>query len=304
MVNINTQISPSRYVVGSPAARGFNSDCSEFTHVTHVTHAFRAPEILRSGAIASRLVYDNSTLNNSRIHVVWMSPNHWAYGFRYGTVAMTFDWQALLAGRRAYWIEVAEYQVHACRILLTDKTHAGLTPYNATAKTGPWWHDTSTGKHYFNSDHCLEVMIEGDVPLSQISETAFVTHHSAWCSEYRTNPKNCPDLGLMHQQAGARFLARVAGSGERGGPFNPNAGHLAGAWGWLRMTLHGGGKGSIKATDQGARPLAMSALWHYGTNRDADAETLLDLFATVQDAETALKDSIEASFGLPAGTLK
>lgn len=304
LVNINAQVSPSKYVVGSPAAKGFNNDCREFSHVTHVTHAFRAPEILRSKVIGSRLVYDNSTLNTSRIQVVWVSPNHWGNGFRYGTVGLTFDWKALVSRRKAYWVEVAEYSPHACRILLTQTAYPSLTPYDPKVKDGPWWHDTVNDKHYFNGDYCLEFMIDGDIPLAQIDSSTFVSHHSQYCSEHRTAPRDCADLGLSYQEAGSRVVARVVGSGEAGHPLRPAVGHLAGAWGWLKMTLQAGGQGSLKATDRSARPVATSALWLYGTKRDTEAETLLDLFASAQDAETALKESIEASFALPPGTLK
>lgn len=101
MVNI-IKGNPSDYRVGVPAVKGFNQDCREFPGVWHVTHAFRAPEILRAGTVSARLVYDNSTLNQTRIHVVWASPNDWAYGFRYGNVSLGFDWTKLLSTRKSF----------------------------------------------------------------------------------------------------------------------------------------------------------------------------------------------------------
>jgi len=133
MVTINAKASPQQYAVGATGT----TDCTLLETVQHVTHSFRAAEILRSKVATGRLVYDQSTLNTSRTQVVWLSPNHWFDGFRYGTVALSFDWKMLVANRKAYWIEVAEYSPHACRILLTDRPHPNLQTYEPQKRNGP-----------------------------------------------------------------------------------------------------------------------------------------------------------------------
>jgi hypothetical protein len=69
-------------------------------HVTHVRHAL---SILDARTIASRPVYDESRLNTTRIHVVWLSPNTWdgAEGSRYGGVSFGFEWRGLIDGTTA-----------------------------------------------------------------------------------------------------------------------------------------------------------------------------------------------------------
>jgi hypothetical protein len=69
-----------------------------------------------------------------------LSPNDWNAGFRYGNVRFTFDWAALVANKKAYWVESIAYGVPACRILVTDTDRgAELVAYDPTVRNGPWW---------------------------------------------------------------------------------------------------------------------------------------------------------------------
>lgn len=288
---------PADYSVGTPTGARFDDECTEFTRVFHVTHAFRVPEILRSGAVTGRLVYDQSGLRTTRTHVVWVSPNWWSRGSRYGTTALTFDWSRLIAGRQAYWVEVALYSPAACRILLSDRPQA-LRPYNATTRNGPWWWDTNTGKHYFNAKFCLEVMVEGDLPLSDIEGTDFADHHSDMCGEYRDAPSRCTDVGRPAQDAGARLVARLVGAGCDARPLRTDPSKLEGAWWWVRNWAAGPRTGTILGASPEGRSFAVAALGMYGTDRDDDARRLLTVFASEDDARRALKSAIEDRFGV------
>lgn len=204
-----------KYKVGSPSTRPnwVESDCRELTEIYHVAHLEAAHRIIVDGKIRSGLVYDKSILNEERILVSWLSPNHWNDGSRYGPVRFTFDWKKLIEGHRAYWVESIPYKVHACRILLTTNdysSHHRLIPYDPAAGDGPWWFDESTGTHYWNGDHCLEIMVERDIELADLSDLDCVKHHPTFC---KINPQTCPERGLSSGFASARFLARLAGEG-------------------------------------------------------------------------------------------
>ena len=127
-------------------------------HVTHVRHSL---SIFDAGAIISRPVYDESRLNTTRIHVVWLSPNKWdgAQGSRYGGVSFGFEWRALIDGMTPYWIgAMTTYSPTACRILLSRNDYSGqYDRYYPARGDGPWWHDTATDEHWWNNEVCLEL---------------------------------------------------------------------------------------------------------------------------------------------------
>ena len=127
-----TQGSSSDYKIG-PELVGQNDTQSRrrFSQVTHTCHMRTALTIFADRQIKADLVYDSSRLNTERIRVVWMSPNSWYHGSRYGNVALAFDWNSLVEAKRFYWVEVAEYNTPACRIIITDQNRDGndkLTP--------------------------------------------------------------------------------------------------------------------------------------------------------------------------------
>lgn len=181
----------------------------ELISISHVAHLEVASRILSDQRIRSGLVYDESCLNTSRITVVWLSPNDWtgAGGFRYGNIRFAFDWNSLLIGKEFYWVEIMPYGVPACRILVTDADRHRILPrYDPRAHTGPWIVDEETGRHYWNSTCCLEIMLERDVLIGECTGLDFVTHHPDMCCEY---PIDCGTRGLRSNQAGGRFVAQI-----------------------------------------------------------------------------------------------
>ncbi len=142
---------PGNYAVsGNPAV---DLECSYFDEVTHITHLESAARVIADGKIRADLVFDTSRLNTERIRVVWLSPNTWVNGYRYGGTAFRFDWKLLVQQfHRFYWVEAMAYSPPAPRILLTKKNRSslGLQPYDPTTGNGPWWWDKSNDLHYFN----------------------------------------------------------------------------------------------------------------------------------------------------------
>ena len=199
----------AEFCIGNPSIipNWINSDCAPLTTVSHVAHIDLALRIVADGKIKAGLVFDESKLNKERILVVWLSPNHWVDGFRYGNVRFNYNWSTLISGKKFYWVESMAYGVAACRILITSNDYSGrLTQYIPTQHDGPWWFDASTNTHYWNSNHCLEIMIEDDLDISDCTNTDFVDHHSRFCCN---NPKMCKFLGLKRPQAAASFVAAL-----------------------------------------------------------------------------------------------
>ncbi|MCX5855630.1 MAG: hypothetical protein NTZ24_13850 [Deltaproteobacteria bacterium] len=203
-----------KFKVGMPASKGFNSSCMPFDAVSHTSHVGSAINIIEAGEISPSLVFDESQLNDQRILVSWLSPNHWSNGFRYGNIRFHFSFKDIIEGKKYYWVEAIAYRIKACRILITDiDRDSQLDAYDPMSPTGPWWLNSSDGYHYFNNNYCLEFMIEAPVPLSNLKRIDFVDHHSSYCSIHRKNPSRCNELGVHSSKGGAIFLTRAAVSG-------------------------------------------------------------------------------------------
>jgi hypothetical protein len=198
----------SQYRVSwSPSDTEWTLDCQALLTVSHVAHVPAAVRIVEDGRLRADLVFDTSKLNTERIRVVWLSPNQWAEGFRYGNVRFTFDWAKLVGKRKAFWVESIAYGVEACRILITEDDYSSrLTPYDPKNDDGPWVL-RSDGKHYWNGKHCLEIMFEGDLNLSAVKDVNFVTHHQLQCN---IDHHTCRYRGMPGDGAGLDFLARLA----------------------------------------------------------------------------------------------
>ena len=200
-----------RFRVGSPDTSQY--DCQPLTKVSHVAHLESAHRIILDGKVRAGLVFDESKLKTERILVVWLSPNEWDQGFRYGSIRFAFDWSTLSGGHRAYWVESISHPPKGSRILLTRNDYSNkpdlLIPYDPTAGDGPWWFDEASGKHYWNAKHYLEFMVEHDIEMSELQGLDYVEHHKHRCS---IDPRNCPERGLQPWHAAGRFLARLAAS--------------------------------------------------------------------------------------------
>lgn len=202
-----------KFKVGTPVAKakGIESSCRLFDSVSHTSHVSSAINIIKAGKIRPSLVFDKSKLNDQRILVSWLSPNHWSKGFRYRNIRFHFSFKDLIEGKKYYWVEAIAYSVEACRILITDiDRDSQLVAYDPNSKTGPWWLNSSDGCHYFNNNYCIEFMIEAPVQLGSMKNLDFVDHHSSYCSEHRNNPSQCNELGFNSSKGGAAFLTRAA----------------------------------------------------------------------------------------------
>jgi hypothetical protein len=180
--------------------------------VGHVAHVRDALRIVEDAKLYANLVSDESKLNTERIRVVWLSPNYWHNGFRYGNVQFSFDWKSLVADKRVYWVESIAYKTEACRILITDTNYNGnLQLYDPRRDRGPWW-VSPDGLHYWNSNYCLEVMYGGDLLLDQTTGVDLVNHHDRICS---IDNRTCPDLGRGKADAATEFIGTLVSKNQR-----------------------------------------------------------------------------------------
>jgi hypothetical protein len=198
------------------AAGGFypsnDNSLQSFSQISHTSHVDQALNIVLDGVIRPGLVFDKSHLNTSRILVGWLSPNHWAKGYRYGNIKFDFDFQSLIPGKNYYWVEaIEEYSPHACRILITDQNRdALLNRYDPTLRDGPWFYDTASNKHYFNGRFCLEFMFEDSLKIDSLSGFGLVDHHQDYCSAHRLAPHLCDQKGAIAALGGAKFFMKAA----------------------------------------------------------------------------------------------
>ncbi|MHB8151053.1 MAG: hypothetical protein ACYDIB_12920 [Desulfobulbia bacterium] len=183
--------------------------CQPFETVSHVSHVQQALHICEDREIRAGLVYDESILCEDRITVVWLSPNTWVKGSRYGNIQFDYDWKLLSKNRIAYWVENIDYHPTACRFLLTERRlkkdiSKKLILYDPTEGNGPWWYDKNNDIHYRNGNITLEFMVDDSLKTSDCIAIKFVDHHKNMCC---IDAQKCPDKGLYSSEAGARFLA-------------------------------------------------------------------------------------------------
>jgi hypothetical protein len=306
-----------QFAVGklSSKPRWVNPDCQPLTVVSHVTHLAHAQRVLQDRKVVARLVYDESLLKAERLPVVWLSPNDWtnAGGFRYGNIRFSFEWSHLVNGRQAFWVEHIDYKPQACRILLTNRTIAemkkyGLQPYDPQGGDGPWWVNPKTGDHYWNGEFCLEILLDGDLPLDDCTELDFVLHHPKRCS---IDPSNCPDLDLDADEAGSRFLASTVGNGaslppaawstNKSGARRPTA-KVGRACEELLADLqrlfHAPG-GELTAGATAAYPVVRALLGRYGVGGPdkRSQQALAALFKNVDELRVASEAVLKADLG-------
>lgn len=302
----------SRYTVGAPSTRTNWTErtCQPLRWVYHVAHLETARRIVSDGAIRAGLVFDQSRLNRERNRVVWLSPNTWYRGSRYGNVAFAYSWPRVLQDYRAYWVEVmTEYNPHAPRILLTRTDYSGkLEPYDPTGPSGrgPWWYDSDSGMHYWNGAYTLEFMLEDDLPLSSASKITFGDHHPTFCS---VDPTSCPELGLSEHDASARFIALLVAQNlvppsglltqmEDGRAVATS--DLRGAVQWLWPTLRdASAKHAAVPAPESARPaLARALLQAVATENAAELGALAALFSSQEEMFISVEHLLRSFFAL------
>lgn len=254
--------------------------------IYHVSHIDSALNIVADGKIKASLVYDESKLNKKRILVCWLSPNDWrgAGGYRYGNIRFTFDWNKICEDTYSYWVEVIDYKIPACRILLSDQNHRRhLSPFDPTTDDGPWWYDEEKGEHYWNGNYCLEIMVERDIRISEVVKVSFVDHHPRYCCL----SNNCNDMGISGSEGGAFFISGMVGQDiyHRLPAFYENDDGIEIDYMFERSCMsiwHSFNqiekfKGSIIPKDKAAIPLARAVLNAYAYNED-DLIPLASLF--------------------------
>jgi hypothetical protein len=208
----------SQYAVGQLSQRPnwINPDCQPLEAVAHTAHVDTALNIIKDGRIEPRLIYDESILNNERILVVWLSPNIWHRGSRYGNVVFEFNWDSLCKDKHVYWVEsILKYRPPACRILLTTKEYKyrdDLRVYDPRVGDGPWWYNEANNTHYWNGRITLEVMVEDVLHLSACSRTTFVRHNPNFCTRGTKQKRSCTDYGMGEQEAQLLLAAGLVGN--------------------------------------------------------------------------------------------
>lgn len=193
-------------------APGVTGTAAILTAVHHVTHTEPALRILADGKVTRGLIYDESILNDSRTTVVWLSPNNWVNGSRYGCVQFTFDFADIVARRKIYWVEVREYARHAYRFIISDQDLSKLpvTYYDPTKEEGPL---RQVGRvWYWNSEHTAEFLLDASLLLHYCKKIDFILHHEKFCAA----PGGCGDLGHDGTRAAGTILAFLLSRGFRG----------------------------------------------------------------------------------------
>jgi hypothetical protein len=181
--------------------------------VFHIAHVKHARQILEEGRIAARPVYDESRLNKSRIHVVWLSPNDWTNGSFYGNVRFQFDWGEIIRRKQIYWVEAIKYSPHAPRFLITDRDpkllaiDSDVWDYDPRTDDGPLKH---VGANWFwNGRITLELMLEQDIHLRDCVRADVVKHHHRICRIYGGG---CKEVRRDISEAGAELLGYLVGA--------------------------------------------------------------------------------------------
>lgn len=282
------------------------TSCQALETVRHVTHIRHALSVLDDARIRRRLVYDESRLNSTRVHVVWLSPNNWNQGSRYGNVEFVFDWRTLIAGRQAFWVGAAVYQPIACRILLsaTDYSQLGFKPYDPALGDGPWWYDTANDKHWWNGDYCLEVLVESDVSLGTATNMTFTSHHPQRCNN---DPGGgCRDARYAPHEAGAELVAAWASSiyAKRTFPASCRSGVVNYVWNHLLALLADPGEWGTVDADHELAPILGRAMLAALARRDtAESQVAARQFSSKAALVDALAKIVEGSFSIGPGVL-
>jgi len=180
--------------------------------------------------------------------------------------------------------------------LVTDTDYsAKLEQYDPAAGDGPWTL-APDGRHFWNGKHCLEVMYEGDLPLSRVAEVDFVRHR-----------------GLSRDVAGIRFIASVVARNLRCNipgfvdstmsPPRPTS-TLFGAASLILLACNRitASWGAIAESDPVSVPLARAFLNSVALTgfRGDESIKLAGLFRSPDDLQSSVASIIANSFGLPS----
>lgn len=291
-----------------PTTKWTEPNCQPLESIDHITHMESANRALSDGTIKAGLVFDESKLNRDRIRVVWLSPNDWsgAGGSRYGNVKFSFDWKTIILGKKYYWVESIAYRVAAARILVTDSNYdVKLLPYDPSRGDGPWWFDKSDDTHYWNGNHCLEIMYEGDLSLGKVEKVDFVDHHRNFCN---IAGSNCPNCGLKRDMASGRFLAQIVArqldssqlkwvsDGAPGFVLIQAFSRIKHDFERLSKTVQF--NGNIRPVDSAALPISRAILVAYSYDDVEETSALMGLMPSLENTTDLCAKTISEVFGL------
>lgn len=292
--------------IPKPGERADN--VSELDEINHVVHPAAARRILVDGKIRAGIVHDESRMNNSRHHVVWLSANTWAPGSIYGTVQFTFPWEKVIEGRKMFWVEAMTYPNPAYRLLVTNKdvSHlAFLKPYDPAVDKGPV--RFRNGTWYWNSKDTSEFLVDSDFDLSDCIGFKGIAHRKDRCRIYKSS---CPELEVLHFITGGRMLAFLISSGIHAvdsalkippegssRPFSYDLDNaVSGIWFLLVNNKDSRFKGSINKI-RDSKAIVMGALSLFGNDRPDEARNLVGLLDNETTFQSALEEIVNDHFG-------
>jgi hypothetical protein len=281
---------------------------ADLTIVRHIAHVPAARRIIEDRKIKAGLVYDESRLNKSRISVVWLSANTWAFGSIYGTVEFQFDWNTLIDGNKVYWVEaMTQYNPTAYRFLLSsrDPTEFGsdvVEAYDPIKDDGPL--RKSGDKWYWNGNFTSEFMIDQNLSLRKATGLNFISHHPQFCSidgnacaERRDNP--------TWDEIGGRILAYLLAHdiGVLNKHLKPDGGKrnqlLDTAFSGLQSALSETKFGGALHLPESCDKVLTGALALYGMDQLDATHQLLSLLKSADGFNKALVAVVQRHFGVP-----
>ena len=281
---------------------------AELDVVRHIAHVPTARRIIEVRKIKAGLVYDESRLNKSRISVVWLSANTWAYGSIYGTVEFQFNWNTLIEGLKVYWVEaMTRYNPAAFRLLFSSRDLIELgssvvEPYDPAKDDGPL--RKSGNKWYWNWNYTSEFMIDDDLYLREATGLNFVSHNEKLCSIYG---EACEERSEnpSWDKTGGRILAYLLAHEIHN--LNKHLTPETGKRNQLLDTAFSGLHAALSEADFGGAlhlpascdKVVTGALALYGMDQSSSTGELLTLLKSADGFNKALVAKIQHHFGVP-----
>jgi len=287
-------------------------DCASLEDVYHVAHVPDARRIIEDRKIKARLVYDESKLNQTRMHVCWVSANYWSTGSIYGTVSFNFRWADLVKDKQIYWVEaMPAYRPHAYRFLLTDRNPGTLkhvTIYDPKNADGPLRQQGDTW--LWNGDYTAEFMIDEDIPLRLCKKLEFIPHNPNTCRLFKSS---CKERSQDWTETAAQLMGYLIGTGTTNinDALTPDVGLPSGK---RVMTMVTGGLGKLWIKLGGNKPnsfvgpvnsvesamlIVRSAVLQYGLGNIPEARNLVFMLSNTQLFETAMERLVQEHFNMP-----
>lgn len=277
-------------------------DITSFNVLYHVAHLDDAYVISSNGVINAGLIRDVSLLNDTRICVVWTSPNDWSSrGYIYGRVSFYLPVDRIFGDRYFYWVEeMTDYNPTALRILVSRKKirDTRIIQFDPSEKGNPIFVD-KRDRWCRLAEYNYEFMVAQDIDLDGCYLIEFVDHHPYLCNKYGSR---CSELGKKWLDASHRFVCYVLGMNdlELAKIVNPefkiqrslsNAIVKIG----YRFSSNCNGKHSLSKTV--ARAIIQNALLSIAHGRDGSANCALRGL-DIETANEALQYLIKRTFGI------